>query len=76
MCFFSGLAPTADRWGAGGPWLGRVAKDTLANATHLSPASKKAAARLIHLLSAYAVHDPETGYCQGYGTLALPLGLG
>lgn len=60
----AGLVPSADRRG-GGPWLGRVAEETLVNATHLSPASRKAAARLIHLLSAYAVHDPETGYCQG-----------
>ncbi|EIE22335.1 RabGAP/TBC [Coccomyxa subellipsoidea C-169] len=67
----NGLVPSADRRG-GGPWLGRVAEETLFNATHLSPASRKAAARLIHLLSAYAVHDPETGYCQGMSDLAAP----
>ncbi|KAK9915184.1 hypothetical protein WJX75_005786 [Coccomyxa subellipsoidea] len=67
----NGLVPSADRRG-GGPWLGRVAEETLMNATHLSPASRKAAARLIHLLSAYAVHDPETGYCQGMSDLAAP----
>ncbi|BDA43320.1 GTPase-activating protein GYP7 [Coccomyxa sp. Obi] len=67
----NGLAPSAERRG-GGPWLGRVAEETLANATHLSLASRKAAARLIQLLSAYAVHDPETGYCQGMSDLAAP----
>ncbi len=51
--------------GAGGQGLGGVAEETLAAATHLSAADKHAAGRLIHLLLAYAVHDPETGYCQG-----------
>ena len=51
--------------GAGGQGLGRVAKETLVSATHMSPVDKRAAGRLIHMLSAYAVHDPETGYCQG-----------
>ena len=45
--------------------MGRVAEETLAAATHLSTADKHAAGRLIHLLLAYAVHDPEIGYCQG-----------
>ena len=44
--------------------LGRVAEETLAGATHLSAFERHAAGRLIHLLSAYAMHDPETGYCQ------------
>ena len=47
-----------------GQRLGRVAEETLAGATHLTAFERHAAARLIHLLSAYAVHDPETGYCQ------------
>ena len=50
---------------AGGQGLGRVAEETLASASHMSSADKHAAGRLIHLQSAYAVHDPETGYCQG-----------
>ena len=60
----AGPAQGGERRGAG-PWLGRVAEETLAGASHLPAASKRAAARLMHLLSAYAVHDPETGYCQG-----------
>ena len=51
-------------WGRLGQRLGRVAEETLAGATHLTAFERHAAGRLIHLLSAYAVHDPETGYCQ------------
>lgn len=50
--------------GLAGTWCGRVGRETLATAGHLSSADKVQAARLINLLSAYAVHDPETGYCQ------------
>jgi hypothetical protein len=27
--------------------------------------SKRQASRMIAMLSAYALHDPDTGYCQG-----------
>lgn len=47
------------------PWTSSLAEEALGNATYLSPAGKRQAARLINLLTAYAVLDPETGYCQG-----------
>lgn len=57
--------PSGNGAGEGeGQRLGRVAEETLAGATHLTAFERHAAGRLIHLLSAYAVHDPETGYCQ------------
>jgi hypothetical protein len=70
VTYSEGLVSAAER--RGGPWLGRVAEETLANASHLSTASKRIAARLIHILSAYAVQDPETGYCQGYAHHLFP----
>ncbi len=50
--------------GLAGVWCSRVGRETLATAGHLTTSEKVQAARLINLLSAYAVHDPETGYCQ------------
>jgi len=53
-------------------WNGRLAREMLAASEHLSPYARRAAARLISLLSAYAVYDPEIGYCQGMADLAAP----
>lgn len=46
-------------------WISEATQQVLDNSPHLSNDSKRQAVRLIALLSAYAVHDPETGYCQG-----------
>jgi hypothetical protein len=55
--------------GAWGPpprlWVSEAAQQVLDNSGHLSPEGRRQAARLIALLSAYAVYDPATGYCQG-----------
>lgn len=53
-------------------WNGRLAREMLAASEHLSPYARATAARLISLLSAYAVYDPEIGYCQGMADLAAP----
>eukprot|EP00884_Botryococcus_braunii_P012753 jgi/Botrbrau1/21479/Bobra.0216s0087.1 len=54
------------------PWTSSLAEEALRDAAHLSPAGKRQAARLINLLTAYALLDPETGYCQGMSDLAAP----
>lgn len=46
-------------------WCSALAHDTLWGAAHLDDPTRAQMLRLINLLSAYAVHDPETGYCQG-----------
>jgi hypothetical protein len=46
-------------------WVSEAAQHVLANSSHLNAEGHQQAARLISLLSAYAVYDPETGYCQG-----------
>jgi hypothetical protein len=35
------------------------------DARHMKATQKGAAVRLVNLLCAYALHDPEIGYCQG-----------
>ncbi|CAI5462701.1 unnamed protein product [Closterium sp. Yama58-4] len=39
---------------------------------HLSPPQRLHAARLVAILEAYAVYDPEVGYCQGMSDLLSP----
>ncbi|MCO5596928.1 hypothetical protein L7F22_050999 [Adiantum nelumboides] len=39
---------------------------------HLEPCRQHHAARLVAVLEAYALHDPETGYCQGMSDLLSP----
>eukprot|EP00897_Mesotaenium_endlicherianum_P007848 jgi/Mesen1/7091/ME000369S06414 len=39
---------------------------------HLEPPRRHHAARLVAILEAYAVHDPEIGYCQGMSDLLSP----
>lgn len=45
------------------------------DASHITAAQRGAAVRLVNLLCAYSIHDPEIGYCQGMGDLALPIVL-
>ena len=37
----------------------------LKQCTHFGGEQRRLVVRLVSLLSAYAVHDPETSYCQG-----------
>mmetsp|Transcript_11085 Transcript_11085/g.26301 ORF Transcript_11085/g.26301 Transcript_11085/m.26301 type:complete len:467 (+) Transcript_11085:110-1510(+) len=53
-------------------WTGRMAEEALRDAPHLNAYARHTARRLISLLSAYAVYDPEIGYCQGMSDLAAP----
>eukprot|EP00250_Pteridium_aquilinum_P010814 c19646_g1_i1 orf=656-1855(+) len=39
---------------------------------HLEPCMQHHAARLVAILEAYALHDPETGYCQGMSDFLSP----
>lgn len=54
-----------DEGWAGGGWLSRLARHQLAHASHFSVDQKRQVVRLVSLVSAYSVHDPQTGYCQG-----------
>ncbi|PKA60714.1 hypothetical protein AXF42_Ash006348 [Apostasia shenzhenica] len=45
----------------------------LKNYDHLEPCMIHHAARLVAILEAYAVYDPETGYCQGMSDLLSPI---
>ncbi|KXZ51316.1 hypothetical protein GPECTOR_13g803 [Gonium pectorale] len=56
----------------GQPWVSRVVRYHLDAATHFSPEQRRHVERLVSLLSAYSVYDPELGYCQGMSDLALP----
>ncbi|GAX85246.1 hypothetical protein CEUSTIGMA_g12666.t1 [Chlamydomonas eustigma] len=53
-------------------WVSGLARHHLHQCTHFGGDQKRQIMRLVCLLSAYAVHDPETGYCQGMSDLALP----
>ena len=46
-------------------WRSPLARDMLWGAAHLDDPHRCQMLRLVNLLSAYSVHDPETGYCQG-----------
>jgi hypothetical protein len=46
-------------------WVSEAAQQVLDASSHLSDESKRQAVRMIAILSAYAVHDQTTGYCQG-----------
>lgn len=46
-------------------WVSEAAQLVLDSSTHLPDTSKRQASRMIAMLSAYALHDPDTGYCQG-----------
>lgn len=51
-------------------WRSELAVSTLENAGHLTDRTRHQMTRLVNILTAYAVHDPETGYCQGMSDLA------
>eukprot|EP01018_Ginkgo_biloba_P020081 Gb_39393 [translate_table: standard] len=51
-------------------WLARHVG--LKDDEHLEPCRKHHAARLVAILEAYALYDPETGYCQGMSDLLSP----
>ncbi|CAF2088848.1 hypothetical protein BRARA_F02657 [Brassica rapa] len=46
---------------------------SLKDYTHLEPWKIFHAARLVAILEAYALHDPEIGYCQGMSDLLSPI---
>jgi len=48
------------------PWLGSIARHQLLHAHHFSSDQKRQVIRMVAMLSAYAVSDPEIGYCQGW----------
>ena len=52
-------------------WKSDVATQMIDGSDHLSSVDKRMMIRLINILSAYAVHDPENGYCQGMSDLAV-----
>lgn len=51
-------------------WRSDLAASTIDGATHLTPNARRLMMRMVNILSAYAVHDPESGYCQGMSDLA------
>lgn len=51
-------------------WRSQLAADTLGTASHVTDHTRRQMLRLVNVLSAYCVHDPETGYCQGMADLA------
>eukprot|EP00200_Dunaliella_tertiolecta_P012954 CAMPEP_0202391902 /NCGR_PEP_ID=MMETSP1127-20130417/92085_1 /ASSEMBLY_ACC=CAM_ASM_000462 /TAXON_ID=3047 /ORGANISM="Dunaliella tertiolecta, Strain CCMP1320" /LENGTH=1088 /DNA_ID=CAMNT_0048994367 /DNA_START=117 /DNA_END=3383 /DNA_ORIENTATION=+ len=66
------LSDGPEGWGQGMPWLGSIARHQLLHAHYFSSDQKRQVVRMVALLSAYAVSDPEIGYCQGMSDLALP----
>jgi hypothetical protein len=46
-------------------WCSALAGEMIWGAGHLDDAQRCQMLRLVNILSAYSVHDPETGYCQG-----------
>lgn len=60
------LGGQAAMWGhTQAQWVSEAAQLVLDSSSHLPDDSKRQAARMIAMLSAYALHDPDTGYCQG-----------
>mmetsp|Transcript_23943 Transcript_23943/g.66479 ORF Transcript_23943/g.66479 Transcript_23943/m.66479 type:complete len:470 (+) Transcript_23943:176-1585(+) len=58
-------------------WSGQLAREAAANwklsgSPENVARAKRIGRRLVSILSAYAVHDPEVGYCQGMSDLAAP----
>lgn len=60
----------ASQW-TKGLWVSSTTRDALDH-TQFITEQKRQAARLVSLLTAYALHDPEVGYCQGMSDLAVP----
>jgi hypothetical protein len=60
------LGGQAAMWGhTQAQWVSEAAQLVLDSSKHLPDDSKRQASRMIAMLSAYALHDPDTGYCQG-----------
>jgi hypothetical protein len=60
------LGGQAAAWGhSQALWVSEAAQLVLESCSHLTEESKRQASRMIAMLSAYALHDPDTGYCQG-----------
>ncbi|GLC37220.1 hypothetical protein PLESTB_000992800 [Pleodorina starrii] len=58
------------------PCLSALARAQMEHARlYFSPGQMRLVERLVSLLSAYAAHDPDLGYCQGMSDLALPFVL-
>eukprot|EP00879_Flechtneria_rotunda_P017314 GHRR01018138.1.p1 GENE.GHRR01018138.1~~GHRR01018138.1.p1 ORF type:complete len:373 (+),score=132.14 GHRR01018138.1:814-1932(+) len=53
-------------------WVSEAAQLVLETSSHMSEESKRQASRMAAMLSAYALHDPDMGYCQGMSDLLLP----
>ena len=51
-------------------WRSTLATQMIDGAKHLTSLCRNLMMRLVNILSAYAVHDPECGYCQGMSDLA------
>lgn len=61
------LGGQAAMWGhTQAQWVSEAAQLVLDSSEHLTADSKRQASRMIAMLSAYALHDPDTGYCQGW----------
>jgi hypothetical protein len=48
-----------------GVWLSELGRHHLEHVAHMTGDQKRQVVRLMQVLSAYAQHDPDTGYCQG-----------
>lgn len=60
------LGGQAAVWGHQQPlWVSEATHLVLDNQSHMIAESKRQACRMVAMLSAYALHDPDTGYCQG-----------
>jgi hypothetical protein len=51
-------------------WRSALATQMIDGSKHLTSLCRTLMIRLVNILSAYAVHDPECGYCQGMSDLA------
>lgn len=52
------------------PWLSAPLWEEIVGREHLSDSDRRQVLRLCSILTAYAVRDPEIGYCQGMSDLA------
>jgi len=60
------LGGQAAVWGHQQPlWVSEATHLVLENQGHMIAESKRQVCRMVAMLSAYALHDPDTGYCQG-----------
>lgn len=57
--------PGADQAPPAPMWVSLVTQQVLDASHHLTQDLKRQVVRMVAILSAYAIHDPATGYCQG-----------